>query len=577
MRNTSASTASAALGRPICVLAAAAVLSLTAPAQAQLTSQSGTIVSGPGMITFPLDTMPRQLPARGPVVIHPFHSGTDPVTFAARKSQAARMPISKETQVNGTVPQPGLGAPVIPKNPRETPGSSITIIGGDQTNCFCAPADQAIAVGDAGAPAASIFHAINTSVYTYNKAGNLVSGPTSFDTFGSVTPCCYSTDPRTIYDWINHRYYFLFISAAAYSSSNVWQYNLMVSAGDNPAGSWCVYHIPVQSVAPSGGAFPMPDFPRLGQDRQGIYIASNLYFPNLNTFKWQEIITLPKSSLMTCSAWSGQFFYNQSSGGSALDTIQPANTFNPGDDPRTMYFIQSYNINFGGGQCSSGCNGLVVWGLYGNIGGQTLTGANVATSNNYFLPPNASQPGGGGIDTGDTRVSGSAFYGSGSIYASVNTLISGGTSGCILYEVKPFVNASNGSIASAIIQNEIVQGNSSVGHWYYCTQQPDPEGNVTHVYNFSSASNFVGLAYATRRSAQPTGTLPDGGFFLMGGAANYTFSRWGDYTAVAPAGLVSGGGTGSFPVFWFAGMYANSSGNWQTAIGRNSYTDISQQ
>ncbi|MGA7385616.1 MAG: hypothetical protein WBW81_13270, partial [Methylocella sp.] len=52
--------------------------------------------------------------------------------------------------------------------------------------------------------------------------------------------------------------------------------------------------------------------------------------------------------------------------------------------------------------------------------------------------------------------------------------------------------------------------------------------------------------------------------------------RWGDYTAVAPAGLVSGGGTGSFPVMWFAGMFANSDGSWGTAIGKNGYSSISQ-
>jgi hypothetical protein len=53
--------------------------------------------------------------------------------------------------------------------------------------------------------------------------------------------------------------------------------------------------------------------------------------------------------------------------------------------------------------------------------------------------------------------------------------------------------------------------------------------------------------------------------------------RWGDYFATAPAGLVSGGGTGGFPKMWFAGQYASStSTQWNTAIGRTGYNAIGQ-
>jgi hypothetical protein len=57
------------------------------------------------------------------------------------------------------------------------------------------------------------------------------------------------------------------------TASNHW---IAVSTGDDPAGGYCLYNLAVQSVGPSGGFFPLPDFPRLGQDRQAIYLASDL-------------------------------------------------------------------------------------------------------------------------------------------------------------------------------------------------------------------------------------------------------------------------------------------------------------
>ena len=116
------------------------------------------------------------------------------------------------------------------------------------------------------------------------------------------------------------------------------------------------------------------------------------------------------------------------------------------------------------------------------------------------------------------------------------------------------------------------------GNTYYCTQQPDPEGNVTTVFSFSDAAHFAGLAYITRRvSLSPGVPFFDSGIFLQQGAGVYTQGRWGDYTATSIAGLVSGGGTGGFPTMWFAGMWAQSSGSlWGTALGRNGYTNPSQ-
>jgi hypothetical protein len=105
----------------------------------------------------------------------------------------------------------------------------------------------------------------------------------------------------------------------------------------------------------------------------------------------------------------------------------------------------------------------------------------------------------------------------------------------------------------------------------YATRQPDPEGNVTYVWNFSSSSTFPSLAFVAARGAERWHGARRR--HLRGrGSGILRPSLWGDYTAVAPAGLAAG----RIPKMWFAGMVARSDGTWGTAIGRNGYTSITQ-
>jgi hypothetical protein len=557
------------------IVAAVGVMPLAATAQAQTAAPqaSSQRITGAAVAPFVrrLDTTPQT--TRGEKHAQPMAplTGVDPATFALRKARAAHSPAN-----------PKVGSPP-PARPRalETPNATAVFGSTDELTCnggfFVRPADQAIAVGDTSV---GVLQAINTCLNVFTKSGTLQAGyPKSLTSFVGLPAGTPTTDPRAIYDWINHRYILSFIQfdPNLASPSSYW---IAVSTGDNPAGGYCLYNFVPASVAPSGGAFPLPDFPRLGQDRQAIYLASNIFFPNGNTYKWEEVLTLPKTPMYACQGITVTGFANLTLGGVATDTTQPANVFSPADDPRSEYLVTSENINFGGGQCLSSCNGLVVWAIHDPFGSPTINGMFIPTLNSYSLPPDASQPGGANnIATNDTRISGMAMYAAGSIYASINAA-NGSNSEAILYQIQPFVTAggaNDGKLAGARILNEILHGSGAFDA-YYATQQPDPEGNVTYAWNFSSAtlSVFPSLAYSSRRAAQSVGTEPDGGFLAVTGAGFYGQGRWGDYTAVAPGGLASAGGSGSSPVMYFAGMFARSDGNWQTAIGRNGYNNINQ-
>jgi hypothetical protein len=554
------------LGRTILlsVVAAVGFTPLTATAQAQTAATQASSERGTGVATVPfvrrLDTTPQM--TRGeqhPQPLAPL-KGVDPATFALRKARAAQSPAD---------PKVASPPPVRPQS-LETPGAAIVFTSTGEVNCGnVTPADQAIAVGDTSV---GVLQAINVCIDVFNKSGVLQAGyPKSFTSFVGLPASTPTTDPRAIYDWINHRYIVSFIQFDRNfaSPSTYW---IAVSTGDNPAGGYCMYNLGVQSVVPSGGVFPLPDFPRLGQDRQAIYLASNIFNPN---FLWEEILVLPKAQMYACAGFGFTFFDDLTLGGVATDSTQPANVFDPGDDPRSEYLVTSKNILFGDPK-----NGLVVWAIHSPLSSPTLTGTFIATANNYSFPPAASQPGSpNSIDTGDNRISGMAMYNAGSIYASLNAA-NGSHSEAILYQIQPFVianlgGANDGQIAGARILNEFIHGSGSFDV-YYATQQPDPEGNVTYAWNFSSSSSFASLIYSSRRAAQTNGTEPDGGVFAVGGVAFYGQGRWGDYTAVAPGGLASAGGSGSLPVMYFAGMFARGDGTWGTAIGKNGYTAITQ-
>lgn len=83
-------------------------------------------------------------------------------------------------------------------------------------------------------------------------------------------------DPRAFYDWKRGRYIIVAVERAANNiDSDDGSYWIAVSkdANGDPGGDYYVYRIPM----PSGGKDAFPDFPRLGQDKDMIYIASNKF------------------------------------------------------------------------------------------------------------------------------------------------------------------------------------------------------------------------------------------------------------------------------------------------------------
>jgi hypothetical protein len=470
----------------------------------------------------------------------------------------------------------------------ETPGATVGFVGNIETTCGgFTPADMGLAVGD-DTPSHPVLQANNSCISIFTKGGAIASGyPKSLRSFlGSGN--LFLSDPRLLYDPANRRY--ILVELAIDTVNNKGYEYVAVSQGDDPGGAYFIYVIPTDTANAFG------DFPRVGQDHQAIYLASNIFSPIASClagqssckYLYEQWDFLPKAQMYAGAGFS--YWTIGAIGG--VDTTQPANIWNPTDIPRAEFLVASKNFAAGNSGCFAGAvNGLLVWAISNPL----VTNASVppefsevavATANNYIIPQSAKQPNTSAlIDTGDCRISGEVTYANGSLYAALATGTSAGYPGVIMYQIQPFLGKDNNTrctgsftnlcpdITSATIRNEIFLLYGGGLAAYYPTQQPDPEGNVTTVLNVSGNGSFPAFGstvYVSRRVTQPPGTLLDGGFFLAGGATTYAQGRWGDYTAVSP-----NFGAGPNAV-WFSGMFTGSDHNWGTAVGKAGFTAINQ-
>src|SRR5215469_3490568 len=514
------------------------------------------------------------------------------------------------------------GAPQLP-SAAETPSTGVSFAGSNETNCFCWPSDMAIAAGAYLKPpfppgtAGYLVQATNTTIEILRKdTGAELSGyPKSFNAFLGLPASAFTFDPRAFYDVAYDRFVITIdfnncsngsctFSGGAFSRTYV-----AASQTGDPTGAWFVYGF--QPFA----AGECEDFPTLGHDHQpgpattltnfngAIYVGANIFGCNttgFTNFVDNMVMIIYKNQVYHGAGANSWVQHGFNLGGTLIDTLQPANVFSPADNPRVEFLVNSRNINFGGGQCFNGCNGLTVWAVsnvsawIGGGQGPVFSAIDKGTPFNYFESLGASQPGGTlDIDTGDTRISGAVQYIAGTLVGTLTTSIladSPEASTPEFFEIRDITLSDNGGnctstncatiTAYSFGQYQCYQAGGTVcsgtpfstfgsgGSAYYGTIQPDLERNWTMGFAFSNTGTFPGIAYSSRRVNFTPNLFHDGGFFLAAGQAFYSLGRWGDYTGVSVDIFdPNPSNTG----MWFSGMYANAAGTWNTQIGMNSF------
>jgi hypothetical protein len=422
--------------------------------------------------------------------------------------------------------------------------------GGD--NSLWNPPDGALAVG----PGDAVLVAVNQSFAIYSRDGVLQVGPIGFNTFFGTSGSTF--DPRALYDAGKGRFVLLATTGAEYA--------LAVSQNDSPQGpatSWCVYRLNAVIDSASGPTYA--DFPGLGLDGDSLYITSNQFSAG-DVFQSARLLIVPKATVYpdavsgACPTSASTDFRDlHNPGGGASFTVQPAHQPDalPGQTS-AMYLVNAIwpeGLNLAVRRVTRAADGTPLledpsWVSSGFIAG-------------YTLPADAPQPGGGAIDTFDTRLLG-AVHRYGKLYTANTTRtvdrrlapVANPYANVQWYTITPPPTESVGASAAVTNRNvayfipAVLPGCAAAGG---TCSNPFVGLEVT-----GSGRSQPASAFSVRATSGSSVTVTQ----YQQGVAGYTLNgRWGDYPAVAADPLNAG-------AVWVLGEYAKATDAWGTAVGK---------
>lgn len=437
----------------------------------------------------------------------------------------------------------------------------------------CAPPDMAIA-----ASSSFVVQAVNTSVAVYSTSGVIKPGfPKDFTHFFRVPPPTpagcdpggpFTSDPRAFYDPVKGRFWLIalqledppLLGTPCDVKTVFWA---AVSKTSDPTGGWNVYAFDMQF-----GASPkqVADFTQIGLDASAFYFGGNMYDAAAVFYNYDEVFAADKAKMEAGVPVVAHGLKKIRINGVYVDTLQPVLVEGP--SPSVGLFVDAFNINSGGGVCSSGCSGINVFAMKGALTAHPTLTFKTAPSMTYTLSSLADQPGApSSVETSDERISGSPVLSGGAITWAHETAVSHGSTtvpGIHWGQVKPTISATGIITAASTTQEGIVSftgGRAAT----FGTLMPDKTGDLLMVFDSMSSTIFPGEYYTSRLSSDPAGRFGPPKT-IKKGVATFTFCgsggcRWGDYEATGYDGMAGDN-------IWFASQYSNSAGNWSTFIGK---------
>ena len=159
------------------------------------------------------------------------------------------------------------------------PGPLLTFEGQGNT-CGCQPSDSE---GDVGPN--HYVEAVNESIRIFDKSGNTLSGPTSYNSFFAGltgTPCANANDgdPYVIYDQAADRWLISDFAFPSFPGSSFWQCIGISQTPDPVSGGWFLYALQVDPANPTY----LGDYPKFALWNSGGSPAQNAYFLTMNLF-----------------------------------------------------------------------------------------------------------------------------------------------------------------------------------------------------------------------------------------------------------------------------------------------------
>ncbi len=429
-------------------------------------------------------------------------------------------------------------------------------------NTGVSPGDPVVEVG-----ASHIIYAVNsggsgTHFKIYNKAGTLVSGPTTFGSLAPAGNACTADlgDPIVLYDRQAGRWFMLTLD-----NGGVCTY--VSKTSDPVTGGWWFYRYTTPSL---------PDYPHCGVWNNAYVCGTNeggaqvsLYaFDRANMLTGataraaQRFATIPRLPGYGFQMVTPSTFYGTTAAPAGRRQIIARHRDDEAHDGAaanaTQDFIELFELN-------------IDWTTPANSGIVTLPRIPITEFNswfrNYSTFATVPQPGTTSLldpirEVLLNQLSYRNFGTHESIVGTFATNQNAARTGTVVDSgVRWFELRRIGAGAWSLRQEGTFSPGDTNTHHLMGTAAMDKFGNIGMGYNItktSATTKFPSLRYTGRAATDPLGVMTLAETEVATGAAAETSGRWGDYyqMTVDPVDDCT---------FWFVGMY-RPSGSWQTRI-----------
>src|SRR6266567_4866740 len=459
----------------------------------------------------------------------------------------------------------------------EMPPPLLTFDGVDAANsqCGCLPPDTN---GDVGPN--HYVQSVNVVFQVFDKNGNTLSGPTTFDSFflplGNSTPCGNNQnqgDPFVFYDQIADRWVITDFAFPSFPGNSFWECIGVSQTGDPVAGGWFLYALQVDPANPTF----LGDYPKLALWPDAYYLSMNLFSP---AFSGVRVYALDRASMISGGPTNAVGFTIGLAGVGDSYSLQPAGfrTGNPPPAGRQEFFlavdaqfpgitqtqvhgwlfhvdfVNSANSTFGVGPDHTP-NGEITVNPF----------VEAWTNTTYNLVPQLGTT--QKLDTLGDKIMTPLLYqnrnGTESLWADQTVMLNYPNGPTV---VRWYQFDVSGGIIPAIPVQQQDWSNGNDGLWRWMPSiAVDQNGNTAIGYSTSSPSIYASIRYAGRLASDPLNDLGQGEAIMTngGGAQLHSAGRWGDYTmtTIDPADGIS---------FWHTNEYypTTSSASWFTRVGK---------
>jgi len=455
------------------------------------------------------------------------------------------------------------------------PGPLFTFEGIGDT-CGCQPSDSE---GDVGPN--HYIEAINETFKIFDKNGNTLSGPTSYNSFFSTltgTPCANANDgdPFVMYDQQADRWVLTDFAFPSFPGSSFWECIGVSQSPDPVAGPWALYAI---QVDPGNPTF-LGDYPKLaiwndGGTQNAYFLMMNL-FASFTEFDGVRAYALDRASMLSGGPANAIGFTVGLAGVGDSYSFVAAN-FRTGNPPPTGRdeMVLAVDATFPGVTLTQ-VHARFFHVDFANPGNSTFgLGADHTpnaeitvnpfvqawTAQTYDLVPQ--QGTSVKLDTLGDKIMTPVVYqnrnGTESLWADQTTMLNFPNGPTVVSWYQFDVTGGNFP-ATPVQQQDWSNANDGLWRWMPSIAV-DQSGNTVIGYSTSNTTIFPSIRYAGRLTSDPPGNLAQGEAIMFAGVSAQTSgSRWGDYTRteVDPSNGMD---------FWHINQYA-SGGDWHTRIGK---------